>query len=356
MPRMRLPLLLAAVVLSWPSSAPAATKVVDAGVPLAYHRAFWKLGSDSNAFFPSRITVRVGDKVRFRPSGFHTVHLFSRRGGRTVRSLIPAAERVAGAVDAAGQPFWFNGQQHFDNAPARLKSQFGKRFNFTGAKELMSGFHTKGRPEAMTVTFKRAGTFRFVCDYHPGMKGSVKVVPRSRPVPSARRDAAGVRQTLAALLKAAAQLKTTVPPERVINVGNAGPGGLEFYDFVPKIVQVPAGSTVRLQMSPGSLEAHAVAAGPGFPDTQRDSYLGLIARTFEQARADPRAVYPSDPPGTPSVLTPTTHGNGFWSSGVLDRTPGTPFPEGRDLTFPVAGTYVFSCLIHKYMHTAVQVT
>jgi plastocyanin len=357
MSHFRLLLLLTAGTVIWPASAPAATKVVDAGVPLASHRAFWTLGSDANAFFPSRVTIRVGDTVRFRPSGFHTVHLRGRRGRTTVRSLVPSAARVAGAVDAAGQPFWFNGQVHFDNAPALLKTNFGKRFTFTGAKELTSGFHTKGRAKPMSVRFTRPGTFRFICDYHPGMQGSVKVVPRSsRSVPSARRDAAGVRQTLGTLLKAAATLKQARPPAGVINVGNAGPGGLEFYDFVPKVVQVPAGSTVRFQISPGSLETHTVAAGPGLPDTQRASYLGLIAHTFEERRADPRAVYPSDPPGTPPVLTPTTHGNGFWSSGVLDRSPATPFPEARDLTFPVAGTYLFSCLIHKYMHTQVQVT
>ncbi|MCW3014345.1 MAG: hypothetical protein JWO02_1437 [Solirubrobacterales bacterium] len=357
MSRFRVPLLLTAFVIAVPTSASAATKVVDAGVPLASHRAFWgQYGSDVNAFFPSQITIRVGDAIRFRPSGFHTVHLLSRRGGRSsARSLLPSAERVSGALDAAGQPFWFNGQPHFDNAPALLKSNFGKRFTFTGAKELLSGFHTKGSRKAMVVRFTRRGTFTFVCDYHPGMKGSVKVVPRSRRVPTAKRDAADVRKVLQLYLKAAAPLRQAAPPERVINVGNAGAGGLELYDFVPKVVPVPVGATVRFQISPGSLETHSVAAGPGYPDTQPASYLGSIARAFEAVRADPRAIYPSDPPDTPSVLVPTSHGNGFWSSGVLDRNPATPFPASRDLTFPAAGTYVFSCLIHKYMHTEVAV-
>jgi hypothetical protein len=43
-----------------------------------------------------------------------------------------------------------------------------------------------------------------------------------------------VQKVLKQDLQAAAPLRQTRPREGVINVGNAGPGGLELYDFVPR--------------------------------------------------------------------------------------------------------------------------
>ncbi|MCW2958673.1 MAG: hypothetical protein JWP18_1476 [Solirubrobacterales bacterium] len=337
-------------------SAMAATKTVDAGVPRNLDRSFRRHGTDANAFFPSRVTIRVGDNVAFRPSGFHAVHLLSRRGGVPLPPFVASGDRVSGAVDAAGSPFWFNGQPEYDTAPTLRRSKFGTQISFTGAKPVFSGLQGRGTGRPMTVSFKRQGTYTFVCDYHHGMKGSVRVLPRSsRSVPSARQDRAAAAKQLQQRLRTAPSLKTKPVPPGVVDVGVAGPGGLEFYDFSPKIVHVQVGGTLEFRMSPGSMETHAVAAGPGLPDTQKASYLGTMARTFETRRPDARAVYPSEPSGVTALMGASLHGNGFWSSGLLDRKPSTPFVVSRRVTFPTAGKVVFSCLIYKYMHTLVLV-
>src|SRR3954470_457218 len=89
------------------ATAQAATKQMYAGPPQATAK---KLGDTktANAFFPSRLKVNVGDSVAFVPAGFHTVHL-PKQGGSALPFIVPAGQKVAGANDAAGAPFWFNG-------------------------------------------------------------------------------------------------------------------------------------------------------------------------------------------------------------------------------------------------------
>lgn len=351
---MRIAVFLAPAVLAV-SAAPAAaaTKAVDAGLPMAQHARFWAAGASVNAFYPSRLTIRVGDRVRFRPSGFHTVHLVGRRD-KAAPPWIVTTRRVSGSADALGVPFWFNGQPQVANASAYGPRNFGRRFTFSGARSVRSGY-LLGARKAMVVRFTKAGTFRFLCDYHRGMTGTVRVLPRSRRAPSARQDARRLRKRLAADLAVARGLKATAPPAGVVDVGVAGRGGAEFYDFVPKSSSVKVGEALQFRVSPGSMETHAVAAGPGDPMTERLSYLGVIARTFERQIVDPRAIYPSEPPGSIAGLTPQLHGNGFWSSGALDNSPATALPASGTLRFTAPGTYVFSCLVHRYMHASVYV-
>jgi plastocyanin len=70
---------------------------------------------------------------------------------------------------------------------------------------------------------------------------------------------------------------------------------------------------------------------------------------------DPRAVYPSSP-GTPIPLGPTSHGNGFASTGGLDRDPATPLAPNSSITFTKPGVYHFRCLIHPFMQGTVVVS
>lgn len=348
-----IPLIAAAGLVS-AAPAAAATKAVDAGLPMAQHKRFWATGSSVNAFYPSRVTIRVGDRVSFRPSGFHTVHLVGKRDAAAPPFVAVPARVVAGVRDALGAPFWFNGSPQVANASALGPRNFGRRMSFSGRRSVRSGY-LLGARRPMVVRFTKAGTFRFLCDYHRGMRGTVRVLPRSRRAPSAAQDARRLRRRLAADLVVARRLKATVPPAGVVDVGVAGRGGAEFYDFVPKISTIRVGQAVQFRVSPGSMETHAVAAGPGDPMTEKLSYLGLIARTFEQKFVDPRAVYPSEPPGSVGSLAPGLHGNGFWSSGMLDNAAASAFPASGTVRFTAPGAYVFSCVVHRYMHTTVYV-
>ena len=346
-----------ALVLALPSAAQAAEKTVDMGIPTAAQRSFQPTVSDVNDFFPHQVTIHPGDTVRFRPSGFHTVDLPGSGRTRKLPIITSLTQPIANSVDFAGQPFWFNGQKSVGLNPALLRPGFGKRFNYTGARAVLSGLPLARRPKAMTVRFTRAGTFRYFCDVHLGMTGTVRVVGANRRVPSAAADRATVRRQVATTLATAKALQASTPtlPPNTVDVGLQGRGGVSFFGFKPSALTVPRGTTVAFRMA-ARAEVHTATTGPGNPESEPQSYLGQIEAGLQSAVFDPRGVLPSDPPGTLAALTPTFHGNGFWNSGGLDEDPATQtVPPTSAVQFAGPGTYQVFCMIHPIMHLTVTV-
>jgi len=345
-----------ASLLVIPAVAGAAQKSVSLGPPKAAQKAIQRTGSDVNDFFPHRVRIHVGDTVRFVPANFHTVDLPGSRR-RKLPLITPTGQPVAGSLDAAGAPFWFNGLPLVGFNPTLLKSGFGKTRSYTGAKSVLSGLPLANKPKPMIVKFTKTGTFRYFCDIHFGMTGIVRVVSKSRAVPSAGADRARVRAQLASTLKTAKALpKRVTPPPNTVDVGLSGKGNVSFFGFVPQALTVPHGTTVTFAMR-ARTEVHTATTGPGNPLTQPNSYLGQIANSLVKPVFDPRAVYPSDPPPALAALTPTFHGNGFWSSGALDLDPATPtVGTGNRVLFAGPGTYQVYCMIHPFMHATVTVT
>lgn len=339
----------AAITLVVPAMAQAKTKEMSVGAPSATAK---KLGetTTSNAFYPSKLTVAAGDSVRFTPAGFHNVHVPA-KGKGLMPFIVPTGQKVAGSNDAAGAAFWFNGQDAMSLNPGFLAPGYGKKFTYTGAKDVNSGLPGE-KPKPMTVKFTKAGTYTVLCDLHPGMKASVKVVKKGAKVPTAKQDAATLKKQTDADIKAAKGLATAAQPANTVSLGVAAKGGLEHMGMVPASLTVKPGTTVKFVMSKGSYEAHTATFGPGNIEDP-SSYLGGIAASFESPSIDPRGLYPSDV--TPVSLSATTHGNGFWSSGVLDANAGSPLPGDSSVKFDAAGTYTFYCLIHPFMRGSVLV-
>src|SRR5690242_9218719 len=305
----------AAAALLVPAAAQAKTKTVSVGPPLA---AAKKMGetTTANAFFPSKLTVNVGDSVKFAPAGFHTVN-FPKKGDGPFDLIIPTGQKVAGSNDAAGAAFWFNGQDALSLNPAfATANAWGKKTTYTGAKGIESGLPgEKSKP--LTVKFTKAGTYTYYCDLHPGMKASVTVAKKGATVPTAKQDAAAVKKQADAAVAAAKGLDKTDPGANTVDLGVAAKGGVEYFGMVPAALTVAKGTTVKFQMTKGSYEAHTATFAPAGDDIENpSSYIGGIAASFESPSIDPKGAYPSD---TSLVsLSPTTHGNGFWNSGVLD--------------------------------------
>jgi plastocyanin len=348
-------ILAVALTAAFPAFAQAAQKSVDVGLPLASQKTFQSTGSDVNDFFPHQVSIHAGDTVRFVPTGFHTVDLPGRRTQK-LPIVTPLTGTVAGSVDAAGAPFWFNGQRTVGLNPVLLASAFGKSRAYTGAKQVLSGLPLTERPKPMTVRFTRTGTFRYFCDVHLGMTGIVRVLPARREVPTAAADKATVKKQVAAALRIAKALPTgPPPPANIVDVGRQGAGDVSLFAFLPATLTVPRGTTVTFRMN-ARTEVHTATIGPGDPEKQPASYLGQIEAGLNGAVFDPRGVYPSDPPPAVAALTPTFHGNGFWSSGVLDEDTTTPLPTSSAVTFSGPGTYQVFCMIHPFMHGTVTVT
>ncbi len=314
-----------------------------------------KYSSDVNDFFPHGVTVHVGDSVRFVPTGFHIVD-FPKRGSSAQPLVTPTGQTVAGSLDAAGSPFWFNGQKDYQFNPALLASKFGKKVTYNGKKEALSGFPPNGRPKPFTVKFSKTGKFTYYCPLHQGMKGVVTVVAKSRKAPSSKQVKSAAKKQAARDLKIAKRLGNTRVPAGTVDVGSAGPHGVEYYGFFPKTINVSAGTTLSFRMTKGSFETHTASTGPDNPE-QPGGYLATLSAAFQGGPPpiDPRAAYPSDPPGSPAHLTPASHGNGFWNSGPMDESSATPFQASNSVTFSQAGTYQFYCLIHPFMHATVVV-
>lgn len=338
----------AAIAVALPATADAATKVVDAGSGAA-QRSLRPYDADVNAFFPSTVTIRVGDSVRFQPAGFHNVDIPA-RGETPVPTFVPNGQKVAGAVDAAGAPYWFNGLDVIGpNGAVFAPGSWGKKVSYTGTRRVQSGAPSGPRTKPMTVRFTKTGSVTYFCDIHPGMKGTVRVRGRSAKVPSARADARAKREQLARAVRRAKQAAAAKPADATtVLLGSAAAGGVESFRFFPSTLKVKVGDAVTFRMSRGSYEAHTATTGPGNPE-DASSFLGKLFGSFEGPTPDPAAVYPSDPPSGAAQLTPTSHGNGFYNSGVLDSVRASPLPESNTVRIAEAGTYTFYCVIHPFM-------
>jgi plastocyanin len=325
------------------------------GLPASQGKAFQKLFADANDFFPHGATIHVGDSIKFAPTGFHTVDLPAK--GAKPLALFGPAGTTSGVLDAAGNPFWFNGQPQLGFTPALgPPGSFGKKLTYNGTKRIESGLPFAEHPKAFTVKFTKAGSYTYYCNVHPGMKGTVRVLSKSHKVPSAKADAKALKAQVAAALKTAKSLAATSVAPGNVSVGASGKGGIELFAMLPATQTVPVGTTVKFSMSAKSLDDHTATFGPGDPENQPTSYLGQLAGHFANDPVAPsQAVYPSEAPGTVGSLSPTLHGNGFWNSGVMDQSSATVLPGSASVTFTAPGTYDFYCMIHPFMHGRVVV-
>ena len=150
-----------AFLFAWhcPAAAEAKTKTVYMGPPPKSAKQLRK-GVDVNAFFPSTITVHVGDSVAFAPVGFHNVDLAGRRASSRRRSSRPSGQTVAGVRRRRGRAVLV---QRADRCSASIPRcwppGFGKKFTLhrrQGASRVRPA-RSRNKPKPMTVKFTKAG-------------------------------------------------------------------------------------------------------------------------------------------------------------------------------------------------------
>lgn len=330
--------------LALPAGAMAATKDVAVGAPPKGAPE----GTSINGFFPKTITVRAGDSVRFTLQGFGVVH-FPKRGADVPElALADPAKPVSGANDAAGAPFWFNGQPSLAPNPAVI-APTKSGAPYTGAKAANSGLPMgDGPPKPFVVRFPHAGTFRYADPFHPGVTGTVKVVGRKAKVPSARADRrAAARQVAAALATAKRLAKRSAPANTII----AGPdkGATTLFRFTPANATVKVGQPVLLTMSQGSSENHTFTFSRDLKALEKFAGEKFFGPVFE-----PSLIYPSDQ-GQLSY-DGTNHGDGFLNTGILGGGQSPAIPRSKTVVFTQPGTYDYLCALHPDMHGKVTVT
>jgi plastocyanin len=330
-----------------PAMASARTQTVYAGGTPAFQKQLQKQFGESLAFFPGTVKINAGDSIAWVGLGinFHSIDLPGKGGPLPL--ITPKTTITPLLSDAAGNPFWFDNKAPILGFnPVLLAPSGGKVFN--GSARVDSGLPL-GPAKPFTVKFSKAGSYSYLCDVHPGMKGKVVVLGKGAAAPSAAQDTAAVarQQTIAAA--AITKLARTKVKGDVVDLGLHGPHSVEILKMFQGVTHVAVGTTITFQMGSGDYETHTATFGPA-------AYLTPLADSFTSPAVDSRAVYPSSPPGTPITLDPTSHGNGFANTGALQTFKGSPLPALNKITFTKAGTYNFECLIHEFMKGVVVVS
>ena len=313
-------------------------------------QALGKVNPEINAFSNQRVTIHQGDSVKWvgLATHFHTVDL-PPKGGEDLPLIVPGAT-ARGVKDAAGRPFWFNGHVPSLGFNPQLFMPSGG-VTYSGASRIDSGLPVSAHPpNTFKVQFTKPGVYRYFCDIHVGMIGYVVVKPKSKPIPTARQDAAALTKHLTKDIRGAAKLLKIKQPKNHVSLGESNSQGVELLSMFPAQLSVKAGTVVSFSMSADSREVHTATFGPR-------SYLKMLSNAVGAPTPDAQvALYPSSKPSLgPIQLDATSHGNGFANTGGLDRDPTTPLqPSGR-IDFTKPGTYHFQCLIHPFMHGTIIV-
>src|SRR6478672_10472151 len=147
-----------------PTAASAATKKVYLGPPPSPTTTkLHKLNDDPTAFFLKKTTIHRGDKITFVNEGFHNVD-FPKKGGKPLPLAIPNGT-ASGQNDAAGNPFWFNGQPTFGFNPALFADTKPEPPNYNGSKRVAMAFPpVRGNDVDYTIRFTKKGSYTFFCD------------------------------------------------------------------------------------------------------------------------------------------------------------------------------------------------
>ena len=346
-------LVIATVAAAWTAAAaPAKTKVVFAGgpPPKASQAGSVKFPAalDLNGFFRRKVTIRVGDSVRweFSKRVVHTVTFLAPGQSRPPLEQADPANPYTGFSDSTGAPFWFNGQPSLLIPPDHAFPQGGPSTNGSGYRN--SGLSAPAFAP-YKLKFTKKGSYKYLCLVHPGMDGTVKVLPKSARIPSARADRRARVAEFAKAVKASKRLAKLRPTGNDVVAGN-DKGNVAWFRFFPASRTIKAGEAVRFSISSKS-EIHTMTFGP---QPSPDLVLAQPQPSGPpRLQFNPLMFLPSD-----AVLPPYTgdnHGDGFFNTGIMDSNPQTPPPSSVSVTFTKPGSYLYECTIHPGMQGTIKV-
>lgn len=280
-------------------------------------------------FLPKEITINEGDSVQWAlGAADHTIYF---PAGKKLPDLI-----VPGKMK--GELLW--NPVVFLPSPAKT---------YDGSAPLSGGVLNGEDPKApktYAVSFTKAGTYKYVCVFHPGMEGTITVQAAGGAYPKtqAQYDQIAVQEAQASLAKAQELMNsdkpvvTGAPGKRTYTLNMIGSmkDMATFYRFPAQRLEINRGDTVTWAMKDPT-EVHTVTFGAKEP--------------FEPVTMKPQ---PQGPPlflVNPKAITPAGgkvhRGSGFYNSGfMLTQGPGV---RSYSLTFTKSGTYEYICSIHAFL-------
>lgn len=315
--------------------------------------------ADSAAFFPSTITIHVGDSVTWRFDGFHTVTFPGLH--KPYPFIVPAAQKQPAQTDAAGKPYWWSGTAPvLQVSPMTLAPQGGSTVadatvvESSGLTRIMGATPTHP-PAPYTLTFTRVGVYHYQCAVHAGMRGVVRVVPAGVEIPTLAQQAQATRAQLAQTVADWKRLAVAAPaaPDTVW-IGAGTRHGASLDEFFPKVLHVKVGDTVTF-VSHDPNDVHTVTFGP-------NALRGSIEKTFVAPQGNPPVptinplgAYASDPPAAANGYDGTAHGNGYLNSGLVSPLGAPGGMHVFRIRFTKAGVYHYECVIHPNMDGTIVV-
>jgi plastocyanin len=317
--------------------------------------------ADALFFYPKVVTVHVGDTVTWQFRGFHTTTFPG--GKRPYPFIVPGGGKQPVVKDAAGQPFWWAGTAPLlgvsplsillqgastISSPAQVRS--------SGVLRILTSTPKKP-PAPFLLTFTKAGTYRYQCAVHPGMRGVVRVLPSSASVPEAAAQEHQGTLELQHTIADVKRLNTQRPTAKSTVLVGAGHNatGAEIAAFFPSRLLVNVGDTVTFRNA-DQTDIHTVTFGPEKLRARIEK--NFVAPQGKRLLLEPLGGFPSEPQGSPiAQYDGTSHGNGYLNAGILNPrgAPAQAGPQTFRVTFTKAGTYHYECVIHEHMDGTIVV-
>ncbi len=331
-----------------------------AGPNLAGPQAGVSKQADALAFFPSEVTIRVGQSLTWQFRGFHTVTFSG--ATQSPPFIVPQAGSVQPALnDAAGSPFWWVGKApRLLIDPSALVGQadptISSNLDVRGSGLLRVLSATPAKPAApYTLTFMKPGVYHYLCTVHQGMRGTVRVLARAQPANPVAVARHGANQLAAVLRELKGLDKQTPPDSQTVLVGAGARSGAEIASFYPSSLTVKTGDVVTFTNNDPT-DIHTVTFGP-------EPYTLAIENNLFQPEgnpptpfANPLFVLSSEPPPvSPVPYDGTNHGNGYINSGTLFPQQAPTGPHQYLVKFTKPGTYRYECVIHPNMDGTIVV-
>lgn len=294
-------------------------------------------------FLPEQITINVGDTVRWKWGGGDAHTVYFPAGQKTPKQVVPAAK----------------GDLIFNPALVFPTGRSADGSKPVGAGGVFPPDPSGQAPPPPALTFAKEGTLEYVCLFHPGMRGTVKVQAAGSPYPSTQAQVdAQAKQEAAPALAAAERLFDSLKMEKVMGPGEKAGHIIslradektmgDVLRFVPSPLKIRVGETVTWKME-NPVNLHTV------------TFIGKTEKMIDIVTVKPQKQGPPVLAVTPEAVrqTPrrTFSGSGMRNSGWLGTdsyaafagyAPLVRLSTSYSLTFTKPGVYPYHCAVHPF--------